>query len=216
MGRAYIAGPLFATVTDIKDPDNLGRVRVQLSIVGENVITDWIPIVNLYGSAKGGGAFFLPELDDQVVVGFFGDSPDSGIVLGGVWSGAQKPPESKENKGSDLNKDGKNNLKFIRSRSGHQIILDDTKGDTKVQILASGGKTRFELLEKEKRINIETDGDITISAKKKLCIEAETGELKLKKDMKVSATGLKFESKKDINMKSKAAVMVKGALIKLN
>ena len=216
MGRAYVAGPLFATVTDIKDPDKLGRVKVQLSIMGEKVVTDWIPVLNLYGSAKGGGAFFLPELKDQVVVGFFGDSPDSGIVLGGVWSAAQKPPETKENTGSDLNKDGKNNLKFIRSRSGHQIILDDKKGDAKVQILAAGGKSRYELLEKKKQINIETDGEIKITAKKKFSVQAETGEFKLKKNMNVKAAGLNLESKKDINVKSSAAVMVKGAVIKLN
>ncbi|MBN2532120.1 MAG: rhs element Vgr protein [Spirochaetales bacterium] len=216
MGTFYQNGPLYGIITDNADPDGLGRVKVKLAVLGEDIETNWIPVMTLYGSAEC-GAFFIPEVDDQVVVVFLNDNPEQGIVLGSVWSEAAVPPETGENTGSDLNQDGENNLKFIKSRSGHQIILDDKDGEEKIQILAADGKTRFEFLAKDEMINIETDKDLRISAGGKLSIEAEEGEITFDKGLKVEADKISMESKsKDIEAIASQNMQIEGSSVKLN
>jgi uncharacterized protein involved in type VI secretion and phage assembly len=216
MGSFYQFGPVYGIITDNQDPDKLGRVKVKLEIYGKDIETNWIPVLSLYGSAEC-GAFFLPEIDDQVVVAFMNDNPEQGIVLGSAWSENAKPPETEENSGSDLNKDGDNNLKFIKSRSGNQIILDDKDGEEKIQIIASDGKTRFEFLAKDKKINIETDQDLRISAKKKLSIEADEAEFKIKKGLKVEADKISLKSQsKDIEAIAQQNMSIEGSSVKLN
>ena len=216
MGTFFQNGPIYGIVTDNADPDGLGRIKVKLSVLGEDIETNWIPVMSLYGSAEC-GAFFLPEIDDQVVVAFLNDNPEQGIVLGSVWSEAAVPPETGENTGSDLNQDDENNLKFIKSRSGHQIILDDKDGEEKIQILAADGATRFEFLAEDEIINIETDKDLIISAGGKLSIEAEEGEFTFDKGLKIEADKISEESKsKDIESIASQSMQVEGSSVKLN
>ena len=184
--------------------------------MGSSIETNWIPVVTPYGNSKC-GAFFLPENGDIVVVTFMGDNPNFGIVLGGVWSSSQPPPETGENTGSDLNKDGENNLRFIKSRSGNQIIFDDKDGEEKIQILSSDAKTRFEMLSKDEMIKIETDKDISINAKGKFAIEAEEGVLKFSKGLKLTADEIAIESSsKDVKIKASQNIALEGSTIKLN
>jgi uncharacterized protein involved in type VI secretion and phage assembly len=187
--KAFQFGPVYGRVTDNQDPDKLGRVKVKLGLFGDEVETNWIPVLSLYASSEC-GAFFIPEVDDQVIVAFLNDNPDHGVVLGSVWSEAIAPPETGENTGSDLNQDGENNLKFIKSRSGHQIILDDKDGEEKIQILAADGNTRFEFLARDEKINLETDKDLFITAGGKLIIEAEEGEFTFDKGLKMKAENI--------------------------
>jgi len=133
MDRHYMSAPVFGIITDNADPDGLGRVKVGLYYLGKDIQTNWIHIVT-----PAMGVFVLPEVGDQAVVAFMGDNPDSPIVLGTVWSQKQKPPMTEENAESELNKDGKNNLRFIRSRSGNRIIFDDTKDNEKIQMISGG------------------------------------------------------------------------------
>jgi uncharacterized protein involved in type VI secretion and phage assembly len=216
MTRNYFLSPLLAKVKDNQDPDKLGRIKVTADNFGEEIESDWLPILNFFGGSEI-GAFFLPEVDDQVMVCFMGESPEQGVVLGGVWGDNQKPPETGENSGSDLNQDGDNNMRFIKSRSGHMIIMDDKDGEEKLQLIASGGDTRFEYSAQDKLLNIETDQDLTIKADKKLTIEAEEAELKFTKSATIDADGIKIESSsKDMTLKSNQNVVVEGTTIKLN
>lgn len=216
MGTFFQNGPIFGIVTDNADPDGLGRVKVKIAFFGEDIETNWIPVMTLYGSPEC-GAFFLPEIDDQVIVVFLNDNPEQGVVLGSVWSEAALPPETGENTGSDLNQDDENNLKFIKSRSGHQIILDDKDGEEKIQILASDGTTRFEFLAKDEKINIETDKDLRISAGGKLSIEAEEGEFTFDKGLKIEADKITEESKsQNIESIASQSMQVEGSSVKLN
>ena len=216
MNKYYQHAPVLGIVTDNADPDGLARVKVSMTLFGDEVETDWIPVLTLYGSAEC-GAFMLPEIDDQVVIGFLGDNPDSPVVLGAIWNENMAPPETGENTDADLNQDGNNSLKFIKSRSGHQIILDDTDGKEKIQILAADGATRFEFLAEDELINIETDKDLTIKASGKLLIEAEEAEMKLDKGLKLEADGLAMETKsKDMEIKASQNLKVEGSSVKLN
>ena len=202
MNSIYSNGPIYGKVSDNSDPDGFGRVKVMLQVLGISEETDWIPVVNSYGGAEK-GSFYIPEVDDQVVVGFLWDNPDNPIVLGGIWSNNQQPPKTEENTDCDLNQDGDNLLKFIKSKTGHRIIIDDKDEEEKIQVISGDGNTRLELLMGEKKINIETDKDINISADGKISIEEQDIELKSKKDIIFEADELIIETKgKDIEVKS--------------
>ena len=75
------------------------------------------------------GTYFLPEVDDQVLVVFEHGDVSRPIVVGGIWSTEQAPPQR--------NDDGKNNIKVIKSKSGHRIIFDDTEGSERLVVVDS-------------------------------------------------------------------------------
>ncbi|SIQ98950.1 Type VI secretion system, phage-baseplate injector, partial [Alkalispirochaeta americana] len=128
----------YAVVTDNQDPAARARIKARLSVAGEQVETGWIPTVQPYASSEC-GTLLLPEVGDQVVIAFFDDTLSQGVVLGGVWTDSRPAPESGENGDADFNGNGENNLRFFRSRSGNRIILDDTPGAEKLQLLSPDG-----------------------------------------------------------------------------
>jgi phage baseplate assembly protein V len=106
----------WGTVTNVEDPDNLGRVRVSLPTLGK-VETDWM-VVMAPGAGSGKGFVFLPDVKDQVLVLFVGGEVTQGIVLGGLYgtSGA-----------ADYGVEGASIRRFmIGTPGGQRIKLDDT------------------------------------------------------------------------------------------
>jgi len=100
-------GVTVGIVTNNKDPDGLGRVKATLPWMADQIETDWARVVTpMAGGSR--GVYFLPEVDDEVLVAFEHGDPGSPYVLGGLWNGKDKPPES--------NSDGKNDLRTIKSR----------------------------------------------------------------------------------------------------
>lgn len=204
-------------VTDNQDPDQKGRVKVGLKAVGEEYESSWLPVTTLYGSSDGGGVFFLPEVDDNVLVAFTGTNPDNGYILGTVWTDDIPPPESEENSDADLNGDGDNNIRFIKSRAGQMLIFDDTSDEEKLQILGKEAQSRIEMLVADELINIETDKDMIISAKGKLAFEADECEMTIDKEFKLEADSILMESSsKDIEVKASNNLALEGTTVKLN
>ena len=128
--RVY--GVVIGVVTNNDDPDKLGRVKVKFPWLSDDDESFWAPL-SVPMAGNGRGTYFLPEVDDKVLVAFEHGDPRFPFVLGSVWSGYDKPPE--ENDG------GKNDVRVIRSRSGHQIRLDDKDGEERIEIVDKGGKS---------------------------------------------------------------------------
>lgn len=208
-------GILIGVVSDNQDPDEMGRIKVLLDIMGETITTDWVPIMTL-GASPEAGSYFIPEIDSRVAVSFVGEGIYNPIVLGGIWGNFQKPPLSEENSGADLNADGENNLKFFRSRSGQRIIFDDKDGEEKVQIISKDATTRFEFLVADEMINIESDKDINIKAGGKLAFTASEAELTLEGPLSVVSAGLSIDADGAIEIKSGSGITAEGNAIKLN
>ena len=209
MDRHYMSAPVLGIVTDNADPDGLGRVRVGLFYLGKDIVTGWIPMLT-----PSLGIFFLPEVGDQVVVAFLGDNPDLPIMLGGFWSNVQMPPVTGENAESERNKNGKNNLRFIRSRSGHRVVFDDTKGDEKMQLISSSGAMKFEFLVKDSLIRMVSKG-MDMQALKRILFSGEECVVKAKKGFVSKSENIKVEGK-NVNVKAGNAITVKGNGINLN
>ena len=130
-----IFGVVVGIVTNNNDPEGIGRVKVRFPwLSGTDESADESAWARIAASmaGKGRGAYFLPEVDDEVLVAFDHGDIRFPYVLGALWNGQDQPPAA--------NNDGKNNLRLIQSRSGHIIRLDDTSGAEKIEILDKSGK----------------------------------------------------------------------------
>ena len=130
---ARFYGVTIAMVTNIKDDDGLGRVKVKFPWLTDDDESPWARVMTpMAGDDR--GFYFLPEVDDEVLVAFEHGDMAFPYILGSLWNGKDKPPEK--------NDDGENNKRFIKSRSGHMIIFDDTEDKEKFIIQDKSGKNR--------------------------------------------------------------------------
>lgn len=150
-----VYGVVVGLVKDIKDPDKLGRVKVDFPWLGEeadavSISSDedrahsyWARIATLMAGAER-GTFFVPEVGDEVLVAFEHGDMDRPIILGGLWNSDDPPPEQ-------MDGDGKNHIRSIHTRSGHLISFDDNTDDqaAKITIQSQGGH----------QIVLDDDGD---------------------------------------------------------
>lgn len=204
-------GICYGVVSDNADPEGLGRIKVALKSIANEIVTDWIEIIIDYT-----GKFFMPEVGDQVTVVFVGNNSERGLVIGGEWGQAKKPPVTGENPNADLNKDGENNMRFVKSRKGNMIVFDDTKGKEKLQMIASGGKTRFEFSAKDKKLSVKSDLNISVTCKKKINIKSESASLKSKKIFGMKSKEIEIKGSKGSNVKASQNVGLKGSTVALN
>lgn len=168
-GRFY--GVTTGIVTNNKDEEGLGRVKVKFPLLSDKDESYWARVLTPM-AGKERGIYFLPEVDDEVLVAFDRGDISSPYILGGLWNGEDKPPE--------LNSDGKNNRRIIKSRSGHQIILDDTQGEEKIIVCDHTSHNQIVIDSKNNAISIEVEKDITIKAKGQINIESSDGDISIK------------------------------------
>jgi len=197
-----------AKITDNADPDKLNRVKVAKKGEDENE-DNWIPFITPYGGSDT-GLNFLPNVDEQVLVISLGTVEGQKAVIGSIWSNEVPPPESGENTAADFNDNGENSLKFLKSQSGSMLVLDDTEGAEKIQLISAEKKSRLELNETDELLSLNTEHDVKIGAKKKILIMADEISINSEKKMDISADiyqlsakkGLDIESDKNIGFKS--------------
>jgi phage baseplate assembly protein gpV len=211
-----MTGNLFfmAKVSDNKDEDGLGRIRVTYTNEDE-VVSNWIPYMSSL-AADGSGISCLPDVDDQVLVISLDAHKTKLIALGSVWSEVAAPPETGENSDADLNQDGNNSLSFIKTKAENMIILDDTDGKEKIQIIQNKTNSRIEFIAEDKKLSISTDEEIDIAAKKDLCLNAENMTFEAEKEFNVSCENYQVKASKEIKLEADKDMTLKGSGIALN
>ena len=129
-GRFY--GVYAALVVDNDDPEGQGRVRVRLPWSPDNdgsAYEAWARLATMM-AGNNRGSWFIPDVDDEVLLSFEGGDTRRPYVIGMLWNGVDVPPERM---------DADNNLKTILSRTGIRITMDDTDGATKLTLSTPGG-----------------------------------------------------------------------------
>lgn len=194
-----VKGVAIALVTQNKDPDNLCRVKVRYPWHDKPTESYWARLA-MPMAGKERGLVLIPEVDDEVLVGFEREDLRFPYVLGALWNGKDKPPLA--------NGDGKNDKRILQSRKKHYLLFDD--GSKGVVVLAheKGRKVVFDddgiLLQDEKGNVIKIDsnsGAMSIEAKGKLSIKAAT--------VTIEATGT-------LDLKASATLTVRGSLVNIN
>jgi uncharacterized protein involved in type VI secretion and phage assembly len=162
----------FGLVTNNEDPLDMGRVKVQLPSLAADLESNWCRVL-APTAGNDRGFFFLPEVGDEVLVTFVGDTP---VVLGSLWNGKDVPPFL----ASQAVGNGAVNLRILESRTGHMLMFDDTEGEEKLLIQDKGGNEII-IESATNKLKITTQGNIELHAGGDISIEAN-GLLKLKGD----------------------------------
>lgn len=155
-----------ATVVDNKDEQKLGRIRVQFpwqKVQDDKMMSPWLRIAVPYaGNIK--GHQFIPEIGEEVMVGFEMDNAERPYIIGALYNGGKGKPDeewaaSKDEKGST------NNIKAIRTRNGHTILFNDRGDAGLIEIYDNNNNTyHITLSADDKKITIYSAGDIEINA----------------------------------------------------
>jgi uncharacterized protein involved in type VI secretion and phage assembly len=197
-----VVGVAVGVVTNNKDPENLGRVRVKFPWFSDDDESQWARIAT-FMAGKNRGALFLPEVDDEVLVAFEHGDMRRPYIIGALWNGVDTPPKEFAN-------DGKNNLRLIKSRSGHLIKLDDTEDGEKIEVIDKSGKNS---------ILIDTTANtITITSNKDIVLKAPEGKISLQsKEIEVKSTAVaKIEAGSEMTLKASGTMTVKGSAVNIN
>ena len=198
--RAAIGGNIvIGIVTDNSDPLNQGRVKVQYPWNSDNDASDWTSVVAPMAGG-GRGFYFLPEINDEVLVGFEHGDIHHPFILGALWNGIDLPPEGNDQAvvgGAVVHR-------IIKTRIGHTILLDDTDDTGEMKMTTKSGHF-LTLNDRDQNITAQTkDGHKVLldDQNKKIVIVDSSGqnsitidtnsnniECACAQDFKITATG---------------------------
>jgi uncharacterized protein involved in type VI secretion and phage assembly len=205
--KKRINGAVIGIVTNNKDPEGLGRVKIKFPWLAEDSEGDWVRIVS-FMAGKNRGGVFLPEVGDEVLVIFEQGDIDYPYVIGALWNDKDTPPET--------NQDGKNNIRKITSRSGHEIVFNDdseqkkekleihTKAGHKIVLDDSAGQEKIEITDKTGSNKIAID-----SVQNSINVESAM-------QLKIKANVVEIEGTSSLTLKSSAIVTIQGMPVKIN
>lgn len=158
-------------VTALKgDPNGENRIQVRIPLIGAKEQGTWARVATL-DAGKDRGSFFLPEIDDEVVLGFLGGDPRNPVVLGMLNSSAKPAP---------LQADDKNPQKGFITRSKITVLFDD---DKKVLTIQTPGSNSLVL--------DDDQGTVTLTDKNgnKLLLDSNGITMESAKDLTIKASG---------------------------
>ncbi|QGK74171.1 type VI secretion system tip protein VgrG [Flavobacterium sp. SLB02] len=162
-----------------EDPDSQYRVLVDVPLLDPNGTGIWARLANFY-STSGAGAFFMPEVGDEIILGFINEDPRYPIILGSVYSSTTNKPLT----GLDPNQ--KNSIKAIVTKSGISVQFDD---ENKIWTVATPNKNTIIISDKDKKITIQDENENSII---------------------MSSSGIDLSSQKNINISASQNVNIKG------
>jgi uncharacterized protein involved in type VI secretion and phage assembly len=239
-----IPGVVVGVVQDIIDPDGYGRVKVNFPWLADKPDTVtieedkrahsyWARVVTFMAGGKR-GSYFIPEVNDEVLVAFEHGKLDRPYIIGSLWNKMDEPPEKMDDA-------GKNDIRAIHTRSGHRILFNDSDGKPSIKIVDKTNNNFIEIDSKKNAMTIKVEGDLTIDAGGKITIKAgqdisieagtnltikangsgkveTTQKLDVKSSMGVTVDGsLKAEVKAaTVNVSGSAITEIKGGLVKIN
>jgi uncharacterized protein involved in type VI secretion and phage assembly len=210
-------GVVIAQVSDNRDPDELGRVRLTFPWLSDDFVSDWARTVQP-GAGDGRGAMIVPEVGDEVLVAFEQGSFQRPYVIGGLYNGVDKPPEG-DVPLVDRNSGAIDRRAFV-SRTGHRWeMLEAAAGAQGIKISTGDGKLLLDLDQQQTCITVRSDGTVTIKAKTGVTVDAGTGTLQLSgQDIALSAkAGIALDGGAgDVKVTSGTAVKIDGTTVSVN
>jgi uncharacterized protein involved in type VI secretion and phage assembly len=173
-------GVYTALVADVSDPEGQGRVRVRLpwspDAEGQGYEA-WARLATLMAGPDR-GSWFIPDVDDEVLVAFEAGDPRRPYVVGALWNGRDAPPDTMDGA-------GRNYRKVIRSRNGVTVTLDDQDGQERLVLETPGGQRvtlkdgpgTVEVVDSNgNSVTLDTSG-VTVQASGKVTVSASTVEI---------------------------------------
>lgn len=224
-------GLLNGTVKKIDaDPGGEHRIQVDVPVIAPSGDGIWARLSNFY-STKSKGVFFMPEIGDEVVLGFLNDDPRYPVILGSLYSSKLPPPYTADTDNSIKAIVTKNDLKLefndkdkvltIETPAGNKFILSDKDKSITTQdqngnkiVMADSGIT----ISSAKDITMKATGKIDITANQAISAKSSGGDISvqglnvnLKAQVALSAQG-----SASAELKASGQTSVKGAMVMIN
>lgn len=155
-----------AIVTDNNDPKGLGRVRVRFHWMTASEKTPWLRVTTPHAGG-GKGLFLIPEIGEEVIVGFEGNSGTKPYIIGSVYHGQAN--NSFSNAGNDV--------KTLQSRSGTKVVLNDQQGSVNVEDKDGNNMV------------MDGAGNINVTSKESIVLTCGDSKLEMKKDGTINVNG---------------------------
>ena len=211
------------------NPDGEPMIQVSVPVLQAETEGVWARLTKFYGS-DGVGAFFVPEIGDEVILGYLNGDPSSPVILGSVYSSKRKPPYELT---------AENNTKAIVTKSELRVEFDDEKkvisittpAENKIVISDDGKSILLEDQNNNKAelsasgIVLDSPKDISISAKGKITLNA-VGEVSISSKADVKTAGLNINNTANVGFVAKGnataelsasgQTTVKGAMVMIN
>ncbi|HYJ48071.1 MAG TPA: phage baseplate assembly protein V [Pyrinomonadaceae bacterium] len=178
-----IPGVVQGLVTNLDDPQGLGRIQVEFPWLDAQYRSNWAPIATpLTGGQR--GQFFMPEVGDEALVAFEHGDFDHPFVVGFLWNGVDTPPET-ELKNRVILTPGGHTLRFedkdgakkvvLKSSDGHQVVIDDAARE--ITITDSDARNRILIQLSGGNIKVEAAAQVTVEAPQISLVEDSTHPL---------------------------------------
>jgi uncharacterized protein involved in type VI secretion and phage assembly len=168
---------------------NQGKILVRIPSLDQEV---WARLASL-GAGSGAGFFYVPRVDDEVLIALNGNDPDDAFVIGGLWNTQDSPPVS-----NPLESTTKRVIKTgLKAGIGHEVEFDDGPGQSitittttkqkitidplKIELSNTAGTLKITLDNKKQSIAIDAALSIELTAVKGIklsAMEIEIGDIK--------------------------------------
>ncbi len=211
-----------------EDPDNEFRVQVEIPILGVERKMVWARLATFY-TGNTFGAYFMPEVDDEVILGFMNDDPRFPIILGSVFSSSIPAPETPDEQNTiktlitssklQLKFDDENKIITLITPGGNSIVISDQyegisitdQNSNKIEMNSSG-------------INLESGSDITLKATNSVNIKGSS--IFLEGSESINSTGgmvsisgkisTSIKGDAECSVSSSGEMSIKGAMVMVN
>ena len=211
---AAVQGLQIGVVTQLEnDPDGENRILVRMPIISGDEQGIWARVSTL-DAGKERGSFFLPEIGDEVIVGFINGDPDHPVVLGMMNSSAKPAPLTAKDDNHEKGFTTRSKMKFIFNDDKKSVVLETPKGK-KITVDEDAGIIKIED-DFSNKITMDSSG-IALESPKDITIKA-TGDVKID-GMNVTITAnaqFKASGNAGAEVSTGAIAILKGSMVQIN
>lgn len=190
-------GLAVGVVDDIGDPDGLGRVSVSLATASDLAKSTWARVLGL-GAGAGRGQVVLPEVGDEVLIGFEDDDVSRPVVLGGLFGSRSTLPGAPVESGKVV-------TRTLTSRRGHVLEMSDGDAAAAQHVLLAleGGAHRIRL--GKDRVDIEAPANVPLA----ITVGSASITFDGNGAVTIDGTTITLKAKQSVTVQSNADVAVK-------
>jgi len=191
-----------ALVTDNVDPQGHNRLKIQYPWDSDQNESYWARMIT-FMSGDGFGAHFVPEIGDEVLVSFLNGDIETPIIMGALWNDERTPPYENTHE---------NSIRAIKSKNGHELILNDEDEGLKIEIKSSQGH-KITLDDSGDKLSIEDKGGNSI------IIDSSQNSISIDSSMniQINASGnLDIQSGGNTDIQAGGILTLSGSLVKIN
>jgi Rhs element Vgr protein len=204
---------LQSAIVEALEGDPQGEERIRVKLMGSDTAAFWARVAIPY-AGDGRGLVFMPEVGDEVIVGFMGGNPSEAVVLGSLHGSAAPPP---------CDKSDDNDIKTIVTREGVKIEFDDKK---KHVVIETPGGNSITVSDDEKSVLVkdQNGNKVTLSSDGIVLDSAKDVAVKAKGDVNIEGMNVNLKANAQLAAKGSASAeisssgntVVKGSIVQIN